>query len=158
MFRFTDSHAAQLWQRVLAGFIAGFIAVLAFHQPMLLLLGAAGFTKATVYSMHHTAPFGVPHVISLAFWGGVWGILFALIQHRFGEGSTYWLNAFLFGAMFPTLVAWFVVAQLKGLPIAANGDNRGMMTGILVNGAWGVGTALFFLLLRPRRRRLLSRF
>lgn len=155
MFRFADDRAVRprLTQAVLTGFIAGFIAVLVFHQPMLLLLGVAGFTKATVYSMHHTAPFGVPQVISLAFWGGVWGILFALVQQRFAEGLTYWLNAFLFGAIFPTLVAWFVVAQLKDLPIAAGGDSHRMITGVLINGAWGIGTALFFVLLNRQRRR-----
>lgn len=159
MFRFADDRATpRLPQAVLTGFIAGFIAVLAFHQPMLFLLSAAGITKASVYSMHHTAPFGVPQVISLAFWGGVWGILFALVQQRFAEGLTYWLNAFLFGAIFPTLVAWFVVAQLKGLPIAAGGDSHRMITGILINGAWGIGTALFFVILnRQRRRAVVSR-
>lgn len=154
MFRFADRRAAmpRLTQAVLTGFISGFIAVLVFHQPMLLLLSAAGFAKAGVYSMQHTAPFGVPQVISLAFWGGVWGILFGLVQQRFREGHVYWLNAFLFGAIFPTLVAWFIVADLKGLPIAAGGDSHRMITGILINGAWGIGTALFFVLLNRQRR------
>ena len=140
-------------EKALIGFIAGFIAVLLFHQPVLFLLSATGFVKAGVYSMQHTAPFGIPQVISLAFWGGLWGIAFAFVQRRFPRGSAYWLNALLFGAIFPTLVAWLVVAQLKGLPIAAGGDEHRMATGILINGAWGIGTALFFVLLYQAQRR-----
>ena len=124
------------------GFIAGFLAVLLFHQPVLALLESTGFLQAATYSMRATAPFGVPEVLSLAFWGGVWGILFALAERRFPRGTGYWVTSFLFGAVLPTLVAWFIVAAVKGEPIAAGGDAHRMMSGLLINGAWGVGTAL----------------
>ncbi|MNC88277.1 hypothetical protein D3C83_40770 [compost metagenome] len=52
----------------------------------------------------------------------------------------------MFGAIFPTLVAWFVVAPLKGQPVAAGGAIPGMLTGLIINGAWGIGTALFLVL------------
>jgi hypothetical protein len=69
------------------------------------VLSQIGFTKAGVYSLNATAPLGVPQMISLAFWGGIWGILFAAIEHHFPRGSAYWIYAFLVGAIFPTLVA-----------------------------------------------------
>lgn len=125
------------------GFIAGFVATLVFHQPVLALLASTGFVKAGTYAMQAVPPFGVPQVVSLAFWGGVWGMLFALIHHRFPRGAAYWLTAFLFGAILPTLVAWFVVATLKGQPTMAGGDLHRMLTGLLINGAWGVGTGMF---------------
>jgi hypothetical protein len=128
--------------KVFYGFVAGFIAVLLFHQPALALLTEVGIAKATVYSARPTAPFGVPQVVSIAFWGGVWGIVFAAIEHRFPRGLLYWLCAFCFGAIFPTLVAWFVVAPLKGLPIAGGWQSTRMITGLVINGAWGLGTAL----------------
>jgi hypothetical protein len=102
--------------------------------------------------MAATAPFGIPQVISLAFWGGVWGMLFAMVENRFPRGALYWLSAFLFGAVFPTLVAWFVVAPLKGLALAGGWQMNRMMTGLLINGAWGIGTALLLVLMDRSRR------
>ena len=88
-------------------------------------------------------------MISLAFWGGVWGVLLAAIEHRFPRGALYWVYAFLFGAIFPTLVAWFIVAPMKGLPMAGGWQFNRMLTGFLINGAWGFDTALL-LVLRSR--------
>lgn len=133
-------------QKLVIGFIAGFLAVLAFHQPVLLFLASIGFANAATYSMQATAPLGVPQVLSLAFWGGVWGIVFALVESRFPRGAAYWIYAFLFGAIFPTLVAWFVVAPLKGQPMAGGWQATRMITGLLINGAWGLGTAVFLAL------------
>jgi hypothetical protein len=133
-------------QKLVIGFIAGFLAVLIFHQPVLSFSTAVGFSKAATYSMQATAPFGVPQVLSLSFWGGVWGIVFALVEGRFPRGAAYWIVAFLFGAIFPTLVAWFVAAPLKGQPMAGSWDAYRMMTGLIINGAWSVGTALFLAL------------
>ncbi|HEY9448012.1 MAG TPA: hypothetical protein VIQ62_13150 [Burkholderiales bacterium] len=135
------THNPEAMKWVIA-FVAGFLAVLIFHQPALAVLNSIGFVPARIYSMQGTTPFGVPQVISLAFWGGVWGILLALVEPRFPRGAGYWIAAFLFGAILPTLVAWFVVATLKGQPLAAGGDGRLMITGLLINGAWGLGTAL----------------
>ena len=128
--------------RLLFGFVAGFIAVLLFHQPALAVLNQIGIAQANVYSFKATAPLGVPQVISLAFWGGVWGIVLAAVEGRFPRGARYWVYAFLFGAIFPTLVAWFVVAPLKGLPMAGGWQPNRMITGLVINGAWGLGTAL----------------
>ena len=128
------------------GFVAGFIATLLFHQPALATLAAVGFIKAGVYSMQATQPFGVPAVMSLSFWGGVWGLLFVALEKRFPQGAAYWLSALAFGALGPTLVAWFVVAPIKGLPLAGGWELPRMITGLVINGAWGVGTALLFVL------------
>jgi hypothetical protein len=45
------------------------------------------------------------------------------------------------------LVAWFIVAPLKIQPVAGGFQPAAMVTGLLVNGAWGVGTALLLRLL-----------
>src|SRR5919199_900381 len=58
--------------------------------------------------------------------------------------------ALLFGAIAPTLVAWFLVAPLKNQPIAGGFQPAAMLTGLLVNGAWGIGTALLLRLLSKR--------
>jgi hypothetical protein len=137
---------AGFWRDLILGFLAGFIAVLLFHQPVLSFLAQVGFVKAETYSFAPVGPLHVPQVISLSFWGGVWGILLAFVQRRFPRGARYWLYAFLFGAIFPSLVAWFVVAPLKGLPIAAGWQVNRLVTGFVINGAWGLGTALLLTL------------
>ena len=128
--------------RILVSFIAGFLATVIFHQLVLALLWWAGMAPFGPFSMAATQPLGVPAVISLAFWGGVWGILFGLIHNRFPHGSGYWLTAFLFGAILPTLVALLVVLPIKGRPIRGVWQPPLLMTAFLVNGAWGVGTGL----------------
>ena len=133
-------------RKLVLGFIAGFIAVLLFHQPVLALLAQFGFAKATTYSFSATAPLGLPQVISLSFWGGVWGVIFAVVEHSFPRGARYWLYAFLFGAIFPTLVAWFVVAPMKGQPLAGGWQATRMVTGFVINGAWGLGTGVLLAL------------
>lgn len=52
----------------------------------------------------------------------------------------------LFGAFALSLVAWFVVAPLKGLAVAGGSRPAAIATGLLVNRAWGFGTALLLLI------------
>lgn len=86
-------------------------------------------------------PFGVPVVVSAAFWGGVWGIPLAFVLARF-RGLGYWAAGLLFGALVVTSGAWFVVAPLKGLPLGFDFGAARVVLGLTVNGAWGLGTAL----------------
>ncbi len=128
-------------RRVLLAFIAGFLATLIFHQVALALLHAAGVSSRGAWSMKPVPPFGVPAVISLAFWVGVWGIIMILVIDRF-RGAPYWIWAVVFGAVLPTLVAVFVVAPLKHQPIPHSGAMA--VVGLTVNAAWGLGTAAFY--------------
>jgi hypothetical protein len=128
--------------RTLFSFTAGFLATLIFHQLALALLWWAGVAPFAPFSTAATQPFGVPAVLSLAFWGGVWGIVFGLVDNRFPSGGGYWVTAFLFGAVFPTLVALFVVLPLKGGPIGGGWHPPLLLTAFLINGAWGIGTGL----------------
>lgn len=60
--------------------------------------------------------------------------------------------ATVFGAILPTLVAWFVVAPLKGQPVAAGGQPMAMAIGPIVNAAWGFGVGICLGLLAGRTR------
>jgi hypothetical protein len=124
----------------IAAFIAGFLAVLLLHQPTLALLATLKITQATPYSMKPVAPFGVPQFLSAAFWGGLWGLVFYFFSRRWRHDASYSVKAFLFGLILLPLVAWFVVAPLKGLPLAAGGKPNSMLTTLCTNGAWGLGT------------------
>jgi hypothetical protein len=134
--------------KVFRWFVAGTLAVPLFHQVVLLVLNAAGWIARQPYAMTPTKPFGVPQVISLSFWGGVWGILLGLLLMRTKSTSAYWLLALIVGAIAPTLVAGLVVAPLKGQPVVFNATMFGI--GLLVNGAWGLGTAAIYRLIRPK--------
>ena len=122
-------------------FVAGSLAVVLFHQPMLSLLHAVGISPARAYATRPTAPLGIPQVISAAFWGGVWGIIFACLGARPGRGPRQYAGAVLFGAIVPTFVAWFIVAPIRGQPVAGGGNLARMMVRPLVNSAWGLGLA-----------------
>jgi hypothetical protein len=136
--------------RLCFGFLAGFLATLIFHQLTLALLWAVKVAPFGPFSMMATKPFGVPAVFSLACWGGIWGMVFALIDGRFPARAAYWLTAFLFGAIFPSLVALLVVLPLKGKPMGGGWHPPLLVTAFLINGAWGLGTGLILKLLSRR--------
>ena len=133
--------------RHLLSFLAGFLATLVCHQPVLWLLSLAGLTDRPVFVMTGVPPLGVPSVISLAFWGGVWGVVMIPVISR---TKHYWLAAALFGAILPTLFAALVVGPLKYGQVGGGGVKL-LVVGLLINAAWGVGTAAFYrLFVRPR--------
>lgn len=124
-------------------FVAGFVATLLFHQGLIGALHAAGAVPFAPFSMSPTWPLGVPQVFSLAFWGGVWGVVLApLLRGR--RGFILWSGWFLLGAIGPTAVALLVVFPLKGIPVAATH----VALGGLLNGFWGLGTGLLLKVLR----------
>ena len=127
--------------RFVKAFIAGFVSTLIFHQGILGLLHSADPKIPAPFDMAATAPFQVPAVISLAFWGGVWGIvLWEIIKNM--QGAKYWISAVIIGAVGPSVVFWFVVMPLKGMGVMG-GWNPGIFVGaLIVNFAWGIGVAL----------------
>ena len=67
--------------RAILGFVAAAIAVLTFHQGMwalLHLLNLPGMGMPPPYPIAPVPPWGVPRIVDLAFWGGLYGILFGL--------------------------------------------------------------------------------
>lgn len=144
-----ESTAARFSKALVFGFLAGFFATLIFHQLTLWALWALGVAPFGPFSLKATQPFGVPAVFSLAFWGGVWGILLAFIQGGFPRGG-YWVITFLFGAVLPSLVALLVVLPLKGRPMGGGGHLPLLITAFLINGAWGIGTGVIFKMLSGR--------
>src|SRR5206468_4975920 len=123
-------------------FIAGFASTLVFHQGVLTLFWLSGVFPRAPYDMAPAPPLGVPAVISLACWGGVWGMaIWPLLRN--GAGRTYWFRALLIGAVLPSAVALFIVFPLKAMPVAGGWDPRIIIRALILNGAWGLGVALF---------------
>jgi hypothetical protein len=127
-------------------FIAGFLSTLVFHQGVLTLFWLSGAFPRPPYSMDPAPLFGVPAVISLAFWGGVWGaVIWPLLRNA--AGGAYWLRALLIGAVAPSIVALFIVFPLKAMQMAGGWDPKIIIGALILNGAWGLGVALFIRLL-----------
>jgi hypothetical protein len=127
------------WTRA---FFAGFLSTLVFHQGVLTLFWLSGAIPRVPYDLTPVPPLGLPAVISLAFWGGVWGAaIWPLLAHA--RGRAYWLRALAIGAIGPSAVALLIVFPLKHMPLAGGGDPRIIVGALVLNGAWGLGVALF---------------
>jgi hypothetical protein len=147
-----ENRPASFTLQALGGFVAGFLATLVFHQLVLAILRAVGLAPFGPFNINSTHPFGIPAFLSLSLWGGLWGVFFAFGARAFPRGVFYWAMAFLFGAILPSAVALLVVLPLKGLPVGGGWRTHLLLTVFIVNGAWGVGTALFLRLFSPRHK------
>ena len=92
----------------------------------------------------------MPRIVDLAFWGGLYGILFGLALPRLRP--PYWLDGLVLGII-AALVGLFVVAPLKGSPDGGGWQVNNWMRSLLINGFWGIGVGLILPLILPRSRR-----
>lgn len=135
--------------RAFLGFIAGAIAVLTFHQGMIALLHTVvpGWMTFAPYRTMPVPPFGVPAIVSNCFWGGLWGTGFALVLPRLTW--PLWLCGVILGLL-AVLAGWFIVAPLKGMPMAGGWVIPTMLRSVVINGSFGLGVGLILPLLLPR--------
>ena len=136
------------------GFVAGVVSVLTFHQGVVELFHLAGATTPA-WSMRLVPPFSVPLTVDLSFWGGVYGLIFGIFAPSL---RPIWAYGIALGCI-AAVVAWLVVAPLKGLPVAYGGDPQQLIRSLIVNASWGLGVGVFLPRLlpeispRPQRRR-----
>jgi len=73
------------------GFIAGCVATLIFHQGLWWVFNQIGVIPPDrpAWPLDPIPPYGVPSVISKAFWGGLWGAGLALLLGQL-SGAGYW--------------------------------------------------------------------
>jgi len=129
-------------QRILIGFVTGVLAVLTFHQATIGVMHALGAVPNPPFRMNPVAPLGVPAFMNSAFWGGLWGVVIVLLTERMHQHRLRVLAALLIGGLGATAVGWFVVAPLKGQPMAQGWNLAAMWRGPLINGAFGLGVGL----------------
>jgi len=130
----------------LKAFVSGFLATLIFHQGLFALFYAVGMVPAAPFNMAPVPPMGVPAVLSLAFFGGLWGVVLWAILGRL-VGVSYWLGHVIVGAIGPTAVAMLVVFPAKDLAVSA----QTWVGGLIINGFWGFGVALIMFLLQRKK-------
>jgi xanthosine utilization system XapX-like protein len=123
-------------------FACGFLAVLLFHQGAILILNLLGFIPNGPYRTDPIPPFGVPAFLNQAFWGGVWGLVYALVRGRIPAALPVAVAGFLFGVLGPSCFGWFVLAPLRGQPVASGFVIPNMLRSVFINGTYGLGLAL----------------
>lgn len=132
------------------GFVAGALAVLIFHQGMYYILGQAGLVQNAPWRLSPLVPpLGIPWLINQMFWGGVWGVIYALLFEPMVP-LPFWAAGLVFGVLFPQLLgSWLLVPVLKSQPILGgyliHHDLTRLTSGLLLNGvAFGVGTGVIY--------------
>lgn len=129
--------------RVALGFLSGALSHLVFQGVLGTLYYHAGLIPALPWSLVPVPPLGVPMSASLAFWAGLWGILFGALQPKLG--SRLGLAGSALAAAIAALAGrWFIVLPLKGQPIAEGLDPTLMLVFIGFHLAFGIGLALIF--------------
>src|SRR5579862_941903 len=129
--------------QLIPAFIAGALSVLVFYEGMATILHAVQYGTASVFPIQPSWPFGQPRIWSFVFWGGVWGVVYCLSLAWLNVRINAWLYAVLFGAIAPSLVDWFIAIPMKGGPVGGGWSSQFIMTSLLINGAWGLGTLVF---------------
>lgn len=130
------------------GFLAALISVLTFHQGMIALLWSLGIANFGPFPMRGVPPLGIPQIVNLCFWGGLYGALFGFLRPEITV--PLWLAGLGLGVL-AMLVGFFIVAPLKGNPIAGNWIAMSWVRSFLINGFWGIGVGVIYGLLPANR-------
>jgi hypothetical protein len=137
--------SAGLGSRVAWSFVAGALAMVTFHQAAVGLFHAFGMFPVPPFELGPTGPLRVPKVVNGAFWSGLWGILFLLIcLPRMRRVMPGWVAGLAFGFTVPVAVLFFVVAPLKGQPVAFAQPWGSMLRIALAHAFWGLGMVLLW--------------
>jgi hypothetical protein len=129
--------------RLVLGFLAGALSHLIFQGALGSILYAAHLIPFLPWSLMPVPPLGVPRSLSLAFWAGLWGVLYAVLEPRLTTRFGWWPGGLVFGAL-PLLVHWFVVLPLKGLGIGGGFHLAMVPIEIAFHAVFGIGTAIIF--------------
>ena len=129
--------------RLLLGFGAGALSHVVFQGALGTAYFAAGLIPGLPWSLEPVPPFGVPRTLNFAFWAGLWGIAYALLEPRLTARVGRIGGGLAFGVA-AMLVRWFVVLPLKGAPVV-----EGFVPDLVIvyagfHLAFGVGLAVIF--------------
>lgn len=129
--------------RLLLGFAAGSLSHVTFQGALGSVYFAAGMIPGLPWSLAPQSPFGVPATVNLAFWAGLWGIAYALLEPRLTKRIGRIGGGLIFGVA-AMMVRWFIVLPLKGAPIVEGfiPDLVVVYTGFHL--IFGIGLAIIF--------------
>jgi hypothetical protein len=125
-------------KRAVLGVVAGVISVLVFHQGAWALFHVFGLMPPP-YPMGPVPPWSVPLTINFCFWGGLYGLVYGLLLPKLTMPP--WLSGLVLGVI-AALVLWFVVAPIKGRPLANGWVPSTMLVVLTIHVVWGIGVGL----------------
>ena len=129
--------------RLFLGFLAGALSHLIFQGGLGGVLYAAHLVPALPWSLMPVPPLGVPKSFSLAFWAGLWGLVYAVLEPRLTARFGWWAGGLVFG-LAPLIVYWFVVLPLKGLGVGGGFHPAMVPIEAAFHLVFGIGTAIIF--------------
>jgi hypothetical protein len=140
------------------GFVAAALSVLIAHESIVQILNILGRVQRQGWTLTPPVPpFGVPYLVNLIFWGGLWGILFAYI-HPLLPGRMMWLKGLIYGLIIVVLGGWIAVPLIKGQmfgipnqPLFAGFDVQRMLNSALIVGGYGLGLGIIYGLIARER-------
>jgi hypothetical protein len=126
------------------GFLAGALSHLIFQGGFGVILYIAHLIPALLWSLAPVPPLGVPRSLSLAFWAGLWGLVYALLEPRFTALFGWWAGGLVFGLALPLLVYWFVVLPLKGAGVGGGFHLAMVPIEVGFHAIFGIGVAILY--------------
>jgi hypothetical protein len=129
--------------RLFLGFIAGALSHVIFQGALGTLYFAADMIPALPWSLKPVPPFGVPTTVNFAFWAGLWGIAYALVEPRLTPRVGRVAGGLIFGVA-ALLGRWLVVLPLKGAPFAEGLQAQAVTVFVGFHLIYGIGLALLF--------------
>jgi hypothetical protein len=138
-----NSHGSTISTRLFFGFLAGSLSHLIFQGGFGAILYAANLLPALPWSLMPVEPLGVPRSLNFAFWAGLWGLGYALLEPRLTAHFGRWLGGLVYG-LAPLAGYWFVVLPLKGLGIGGGFHLAMVPIEIGFHAIFGIGVAILF--------------
>jgi hypothetical protein len=142
--------------RAALGLIAGAISVVLVHQTIIYLLGIYGMTRSVPWNLQPLGYGLLPQIPVLAngmFWGGMWGVVFALV-YRWVPGGVSWLKGLIFGVLVVIFSNWIFLPLIRqylfGFPpqplfAGFNGSNAMvLLPGFLILAGFGLGLGIIY--------------
>ncbi len=129
--------------RLLIGFAAGALSHIVFQGALGTFYFSIGLIPALPWSLMPLPPFGVPVTVNFAFWAGLWGIAYALVEPRLTPRVGRLRGGLLFGVA-ALLGRWLIVLPLKGAPFAEGLIPNAVFVYVGFHLIFGIGLAVIF--------------
>ncbi len=143
-----------LLKGMVLGFIAGAIATVTVHEIISYIFTMPNVWTGWGRQSWDMSPnvFGVPNILSGAFWGGLWGALFPVVFGALPRGPLT-IKGLVFGIIGPALIGVFVAIPLitHRIPLFFDGDISKIVPVLVILGGFGAAVGWLYGLFAYKR-------